>query len=100
MRTLNELIENNISREDMTMEEEILFVNYLYGSLEKEGFRDTYFNFFEMKETQSYDEKPFVVIKRVSEQEEDISFLPLWLIQFENGTAFHAYPEEIIKEYA
>lgn len=42
MRTLEELLKNNISREKMTEEEEKLFVDYWFDRYEKMGFKKVF----------------------------------------------------------
>lgn len=40
--------------------------------------------------------KSFKVVGRRTTKEEDLSSLPMWNIEFEDGTVIGAYPEEII----
>lgn len=99
MRTLEELLENNIQRIDMTHEEELLFVDYCYDFYEKGGFKDTFTSPFELyPEQKQHENQKFQVIKRcIPNKDFDIDSLPMWKIKFEDGYEMEAYPEEITK---
>ena len=43
-----------------------------------------------------YHGKKFTVIGRSTEDDTDLTCLPMWKIRFEDGTETAAYPEEII----
>lgn len=103
MRTIGELLKENILREDMTKEEEKLFINYWFDKYESEGFSKVFCSPYEFtdKEPTKYNGKKFEVVGRVKSLDEDehgadLECLPMWNIKFEDGHTMAAYPEEII----
>ena len=94
MRTIKELIENGIFREEMTIEEENAFLEYWYKKYEDTGFCETfdttYIDFCKDKIG-----KKFKVIERIKQPDADTECLPMWKIQFEDGSFANVYPEEI-----
>lgn len=96
MRTVQELIDENIYREEMTTEEHIAFVDYWFDQYEKGGFCETFETPFDLKDVDKpYVGKPFEVVGRVAMYEADLETLPMWHIEFEDGHTMYAYPEEI-----
>ena len=96
MRTIQELIDKNIYREEMTTEEHLMFVDYWFNEYEKGGFCEIFKSPFELKDKdQPYIGKPFKVIGRVTTEGADLETLPMWCIEFEDGHKMNAYPEEI-----
>lgn len=97
----------NMGREEMNREQEIIFVNECFDKYEKEGFSKVFispFDFFE-GENKNRQGNKFKVLGRIrpltdtDDEEEDtadLSSLPMWKIQFEDGDIIGAYPEEII----
>mgnify|MGYP003538590836 CR=1 FL=1 len=98
MRTVEQLIAENISRTEMTYEEEVAFVNYWYDKYEKEGFCNTFLSPY--MQYKRYNGQGFDVLKRVSIDGDanlvfDLECLPVWNIRFAGGFETFAYPEEI-----
>ena len=103
MRTIEELLNENVLREDMTEEEEKIFVNYWFNKYESEGFAKVFCSPYEFtdKEPTKYNGKKFEVVGRVKPLDEDehgadLECLPMWNIKFEDGYTMATYPEEII----
>lgn len=103
MRTIEELLKLGVYREDMTVEEEKIFVNYWFDKYESEGFSKVFCSPFDFPDENStkYNGKKFEVIGRVNPLDEDangayLEFLPMWTIKFKDGYTMAAYPEEII----
>lgn len=89
-------------RYDLTEEEERRFVNDCFDLYESIGFSETFHSPYE--EYKENNGKKFTVLRRVEERipgksdgadTSDLSCLPLWSIQFEDGEIAQAYPEEI-----
>lgn len=96
MRSVEELIHNNISREDMTKEEEKTFVEYWFNKYEEEGFLEKFHVVYGGMD--DYKGKKFKVLSRCKEGTFwDLETLPAWNIEFEDGEKLEAYPEEICK---
>lgn len=86
------------SREDLTEDEEIAFVNDCYETYEHIGFTDTFDTPY--TDNKKYVGMKFIVVGRVKELSVDkdgvdLENLPMWNIQLENGDTIAAYPEEI-----
>lgn len=81
-------------RDFMSEEEEREFINDYTNCCEEEGFNKVYWSPY--TEWEKYYGKPFKVIKRATEKENDLEVLPMWIIQFEDGKRIQAYPEEIV----
>ena len=106
MRTLDELILGRVSRDDMTLEEELLWVDYCFDNYEREGFANVFCSPYDLfpDNDNHLNGKPFNVLGRVKpylkgewkDDETDIECLPMWRIQFEDGYTMGAYAEEII----
>lgn len=103
MRTIEELLKLGVYREDMTEEEEKIFVNYWFDKYESEGFAKVFCSpyTFTDEEPTKYNGKKFEVVGRVKPLDEDehgsdLECLPMWNIKFEDGYTMAAYPEEII----
>ena len=96
MRTIEQLINENIDRRDMTKEEEKIFLEYWYKKYEETGFCETFYTTYEDFFNDKIGEK-FKVIERVKQPDADTECLPMWKIQFEDGTIASVYPEEICK---
>lgn len=93
MRTIEELLNDKVNRDDMSREEEELFVNYWFSKYEESGF-DTIFQ----SPYEQYAEKNgerFKVIRRCTTKDWNLCCLPAWDIEFEDGKETSAYPEEI-----
>lgn len=72
------------------------FVNDCFNCYEQEGFAK---RFWSPSSYDSYKERigqSFKVIGRCTTEESDLESLPMWNIEFSDGTAIGAYPEEII----
>lgn len=81
-------------REDMSEERERQFVQDCFYLMELEGFSDKFWSpFGDYKDR--FGEK-FKVVERCTEKHCDLEVLPMWNIQFTDGTVIGAYPEEII----
>lgn len=93
-----------ISRDDMTREQEIEFVNGWFDKYEKEGFSKIFVSPFDIGGDIKRQGTPFKVLGRIRPMTDtdngndtaDLSSLPMWQIQFEDGVTMGAYPEEII----
>ncbi len=81
-------------REDMTKDRERDFVKDCFDCYEKEGFAEKFNAIFDTYK--EYHGKKFTVIGRSTEDDTDLTCLPMWKIRFEDGTETAAYPEEII----
>ena len=100
MRTVEQLIAENICRTEMTYEEEVVFVNYWYDKYEEEGFCKTFLSPY--MQYKKYNGQSFEVLKRVPigiDGNDNLGFdlecLPVWNIRFADGFETFAYPEEI-----
>lgn len=81
-------------RDEMTVEQEREFVKDIFNHYETEGFAKVFWSMGgDFKE---YHNKPFKVVGRLTEEECDLECLPMWKIEFEDGTRIHAYADEII----
>lgn len=81
-------------RENMAVGREQEFINDCFSCYEAEGFAKKFWSPFEKyKDRVGHD---FVVLKRCSAEDQDLCTLPMWKIQFGDGTVIGAYPEEII----
>lgn len=114
MRTINELFNSDIFREEMTHEEEIAFVDYWFDKYEAEGFSKVFCSPYDIdtetdvcsnKSGSHRNGQPYKVLDRVKpwsgvgcmeQNEADIQTLPMWNIQFEDGYKMGAYAEEVI----
>lgn len=103
MRTIEELLKDNIQREEMTEDEHVTFVDYWFDKYEKEGFSKVFCSPYDGEEHNNG--KPFEVVGRVKaylgngdikEDEADLETLPMWKIKFLDGKTMAAYAEEII----
>lgn len=81
-------------RDFMSEEEEREFINDYTNCCEEEGFNNVYWTPYE--ELKDCKGKKFKVLRRLTEKECDLDAMPMWEIQFEDGTVRGAYPEEII----
>lgn len=90
-----------MERENMTIAQEIRFIDKWFDKYEKEGFVDTFAN------THNSDRagQSFKVLGRLKPHKDDapwgkfdadIDVLPMWLIEFKDGYQMTATPEEII----
>lgn len=95
MRTIEELLAQNVDRYDMSEEETALFINYWFDEYERTGFCETFHAIYgDFKE---YDGKRFAVVERCNELNADFDALPMWNIKFEDGNVIGAFPEEICR---
>jgi hypothetical protein len=94
-----------MDRQDMTMEQEIEFVNQCFDNYEKEGFSKVFVSPYDYTdEISNRQGASFKVIGRTKMRTEtdngeataDLECLPMWQIQFEDGKVISAYAEEII----
>ena len=81
-------------REKMSVKKEREFVNHCFDLYEQEGFSEKFWTPHE--DAEQHIGKKFKVLKRTTEERNDLACLPLWDIEFEDGTLLTAYPEEII----
>jgi hypothetical protein len=81
-------------RDEMTEERERNFVNDCFSLYEKEGFAKKFWSCG--GDYKDYHGKPFKVSGRATEKDVDLTCLPMWNIQFEDGFIMQAYPDEII----
>lgn len=81
-------------RDKMSTQREREFVNHCFDLYEKEGFAEKFWTPYEGEA--EHIGKKFKVLGRCPEERNDLEVLPLWDIEFEDGTQLTAYPEEII----
>ena len=85
----------DIDRSEMSVQNEIAFVEDLYDVYEKTGFVP----FFQARDSeyQNRNGKRFTVLGRISTDDPkwDLECLPAWHIRFEDGSETCAFPEEI-----
>lgn len=94
MKTLfPEFKDGCFTRDHMTEDREKEWVAFCYEAYENDGFRETYHNNYDLYK--EHDGKKYKVIKRLNEKEADLECLPLWTIEFEDGSQITAVPEEI-----
>lgn len=82
------------SREEMSEKREEKFVNDCFDCYEQEGFSKKFWS-----QGGDYGEKigqSFKVLGRTTTEDADLSCLPMWNIEFADGTIIVAYPDEII----
>lgn len=96
--SFRELLDDYPTRDKMSFEEEIAFVEDAFDTYEHIGFADTFQSPYE--ECEEYNGLSFKVLGRVSYSagEADLEVLPMWHILLENGRKVDAYPEEICLE--
>lgn len=95
MRTIEELLAQNVDRYDMSEEEAALFINYWFEEYERTGFCETFHAIYgDFKE---YDGKRFAVVERCNELNADFDALPMWKIRFGDEKVICAFPEEICR---
>lgn len=100
MRNLKELLDAKVSRDEMSEEEEKIFVEHLFNKYEKEGFAKILVSPYDGIRDRNGQE--FTVVSRVklltedNEGGADLECLPMWYIQFSDGAKLATYSEEII----
>ena len=93
-QVLSEILSKHLKRDEMTQEQEIVYVDCLFSMYEKYGFAEAYHAEYP-DETKQYDGMKFKVLGRCRVGEQPLRHLPMWHIEMENGTIFDAIPEEI-----
>ena len=85
------------NRDKMDFETEVEFIEDAFNMYETSGFSATYHTIY--KEESEFNGVAFQVIGRASYKDGDCDFeqLPMWHIEFEDGTKYMAFPEEISK---
>ena len=85
------------NRDKMDFETELEFIEDCFNMYETSGFSATYHTIY--KEESEFNGVAFQVIGRASYKDGDCDFeqLPMWHIEFEDGTKYMAFPEEISK---
>ena len=85
------------NRSEMDFETEVDFIEDAFNMYETSGFSATYHSIYD-DETE-FNGVAFQVIGRASYKDGDCDFeqLPMWHIEFEDGTKHMAFPEEITK---
>ena len=85
------------NRSEMDFETEVEFIEDAFNMYETSGFSATYHSIY--KEESELNGVAFQVIGRASYKDGDCDFeqLPMWYIEFEDGTKHMAFPEEITK---
>lgn len=90
---------NSPERGNMTMEQQLQFVEDCFACYEQEGFAKMYWSPY--SDRTKYIGKAFTVVGRVpvydgNNDGADLDCLPMWTIRFEDGYETSAYPEEIV----
>lgn len=85
------------NRSEMDFETELEFIEDAFNMYETSGFSATYHSIY--KDETDFNGVAFQVIGRASYKDGDCDFeqLPMWHIEFEDGTKYMAFPEEITK---
>lgn len=85
------------NRSEMDFETELEFIEDAFNMYETSGFSATYHSIYE--DENELNGVAFQVIGRASYKDGDCDFeqLPMWHIEFEDGTKHMAFPEEITK---
>ena len=85
------------NRSEMDFETELEFIEDAFNMYETSGFSATYHSIY--KDETDFNGVAFQVIGRASYKNGDCDFeqLPMWHIEFEDGTKYMAFPEEITK---
>ena len=85
------------NRNEMDFETELEFIEDAFNMYETSGFSATYHSIY--KDETDFNGVAFQVIGRASYKDGDCDFeqLPMWHIEFEDGTKYMAFPEEITK---
>ena len=85
------------NRSEMDFETELEFIEDCFNMYETSGFSATYHTIY--KEESELNGVAFQVIGRASYKNGDCDLeqLPMWHIEFEDGTRYMAFPEEITK---
>ena len=85
------------NRDEMDFETELEFIEDAFNMYETSGFSATYHSIY--KDEKNFNGVAFQVIGRASYSNGDCDFeqLPMWHIEFEDGTKYMAFPEEITK---
>ena len=86
------------NRSKMDFETELEFIEDAFNMYETSGFSATYHS-IDVDDENNFDGVAFQVIGRASYKDGDCDFeqLPMWHIEFEDGTKYMAFPEEITK---
>ncbi len=86
------------NRSKMDFETELEFIEDCFNMYETSGFSATYHS-IDVDDENNFDGVAFQVIGRASYKDGDCDFeqLPMWHIEFEDGTKYMAFPEEITK---
>lgn len=93
--TWNEIREKHKDdRDSMTQDEEESFVNDCFDAYEQEGFSSVFWSPY--SDYSSHNGERFTVLRRCTTHDFDLCVLPLWDIQYADGTLSSAYPEEIV----
>ena len=93
MRSIKELTDLGISRDQMTEAEEKAWVEYWFSEYERTGFADTFrspYDQYKDRIGQKYE-----VLGRCTEEDCDLECLPMWKIRFEDGFETYAHEVEI-----
>ena len=93
---LKEKYNNYEYRENMSKERERGYVNDLFSIYENEGFNKVFWSPYNNEGEEKYYGKTFKVLGRCSESRNNLSLLPLWGIEFEDGKQLTVEPCEII----
>lgn len=85
-------------RYEMDPSEEKQFADELFDAYEASGFVKKLPSFEDgwfYPEDAKYHGQPFHIVKRCDPSNVDLSELPAWIIEFEDGHCMTAYPDEI-----
>ena len=81
---------NEMSYQELKQYKDDRFTMY-----EEAGFEETYLDPNDADSARNGEK--FKVLRRATEGEVEITFMPIWLIEFEDGQTALCYPEEIAK---
>ena len=94
----NEKYDKYDYRENMSKEREREYVNDLFSVYENEGFNKVFWSPYSNEGEEKYYGKTFKVLGRCPETRNNLSLLPLWDIEFEDGKQLTVEPCEIFTE--
>lgn len=83
-----------MDREDMSESQQIEFLEHCYKLYEREGFAKKFW--CNSSDFEGRIGETFKVVRRIWQEDADLDSLPMWEIQFEDGSTTVAWADEII----